>query len=282
MPSVRSEIYDKDYFKPDLSWSRFLNARGKNWTINDSFILTLCNIRAGAKVLEIGCGRGGFIFTCARERSILAVGIDYSAEAIRIGEELVRNFIDKEFLGLLYLIRAEAIRLPLRSNLFDIIYCCFLVEHLYPEELYMMLCECWRLLKNGGRLIIETTPNLWRLKYGFSLTRFFYRIPIIANLYKKLMDVSEISKQAKTDQDACCHVNEQSILSLKKALRRTGFKAYTWVGPERDKRFSFSSFQRHWGSMAWLIWLIYSLFYRTYPFKLIFGDTIFGIGKKII
>ena len=282
MGTVPSKVYDEIYFADDPSWSRFLAAQGKNWTMVDSYVLSLCDIRPGMAILEVGCGSGGFIFTCARERRIFAVGIDYAAEAIRIASQVVRGFVDEDFVGQLHFVRADAARLPLRDCSFDVIYSCFLVEHLFPEELYSMLRDSWRLLKPGGRVIIETAPNLWRLKYGFPLTRLAYRIPVLARLYKQMMDMTEVPWQAKTDEDARYHVNEQSVVSLKKVMRQAGFRARTWVGPERGERFTLASFQWRWGRKGRLIWWIYSLFYRDYPFKLIFGDTIFGVGEKAV
>ena len=282
MPSVPSDIYDSSYQQEENPvWQRFIAARGKNWTIASSYVLSLCNIQDGMTVLEIGCGKGGFTFTCARERCITAVGMDYAAEAMRVATTVTRQLVDDEFKGRLLYIRADAARLPLAPSSVDVVFSCHVIEHLYPEQLANMFSDCWRLLKPGGRVVVETGPNLWRLRYAFPLTRAVYRrVPFMAHIYKELMGLAKVPWEAKTDDDARYHVNEQSVASLHRALREAGFKAKTWIGPGRKGYFGIRLFWRRWRFAGLIAWLGYALLYRLWPLKLLFGDTVFGVGEK--
>lgn len=168
MRSVPSETYGVSYSEEENPvWQRFIASGGKNWSIASSYVLSLCDVRDGMTVLEIGCGKGGFTFTCARERRITAIGMDFSEAAMQIAGNVTRRLVDDEFKGRLFYIRADAAHLPLAPSSVDVVFSCFLVEHLLPEQLDSMFRDCWRVLKPGGRVVVETEPNLWRLKYAF-------------------------------------------------------------------------------------------------------------------
>lgn len=51
--------------------------------------------------------------------------------------------------------------LPFRSESVDSIYCTHVLEHLYPDELKNVLCECARVLKRGrgARIVVPSLSN---------------------------------------------------------------------------------------------------------------------------
>jgi len=104
----------------------------------------------GRKVLDIGCGRGGFL----EKDPINFVGIDINKELI----EITKNKGLKAYLG-------DAANLPFPDNFFDGINCTNVIEHLYPEQALKMLSEAKRVLRPGGFFLISTqlaTNKIWR------------------------------------------------------------------------------------------------------------------------
>jgi SAM-dependent methyltransferase len=100
-------------------------------------------------VLDAGGGEGWFTNRCEREipghRGLL---LDLSDAIVRHGK--VRNGIRSEVAC------ASLLRLPIQSGEVDVIVAIEALEHILNPGLFF--CECFRVLKTGGRLIL-TTPN---------------------------------------------------------------------------------------------------------------------------
>lgn len=279
--SVPAEVYDERYYweqdGPE-GWRRFLETRGQHRSPSEGYFRSLGCLRDGMRVLDVGCGRGELIFRCVQDHKVAAVGIDYSAAAVRIARGITYELGTKEQKTRMSFAVADAQHLPFANRSFDVIFSHHVVEHLYPEQLERMLSECNRLLRNGGCLVLETGPNLWRLQYGFRITRLAYRVPFLGAVYCKMMGVDEIPQQVKTPEDALYHVGEQSLPGLRRALRRHGFKCRVWVGLGQDSRFTREAFQHHFGRMGRLWYGLYYLLYGLFPFNLVFGDIIYALA----
>lgn len=101
------------------------------------------------------------------------------------------------------------------------------VEHLHPDELQKCLEECKRVFKPDGKLIAHTAPNLWHNDFGYP----FWEQPvdkILNSLFKRNL----LTRPVRTETDLKTHINEQTLFSLKKRLRNTGFQTKIWLGPE--------------------------------------------------
>jgi hypothetical protein len=88
-----------------------------------------------------------------------------------------------------------------------------IVEHLQEWELNQVLSEIRRVLRDDGYLVVHTLPNVWTLEYGYKLARL-----VVPGLPSRL--------QTKRD---IFHVNEQSVVSLSRVLRRNGYACRVWV-----------------------------------------------------
>lgn len=105
---------------------------------------------AGLDVLEVACGRGGFVRELARAGARVT-GCDFSLAALRIaaGKLPAGN-------GHAALVQGDAQTLPFADGAFDMVISCETIEHL--PDVQSALREMHRVTRPGGRLLL-TTPN---------------------------------------------------------------------------------------------------------------------------
>lgn len=106
----------------------------------------------GLRVLEVACGRGGFVRQLARAGARVT-GCDFSAAALRIAVTKVRPSSEEN--GAL-IVQGDAQRLPFADGSFDLLVSCETIEHLPQVE--NAVKEFHRVVRPGGRLLL-TTPN---------------------------------------------------------------------------------------------------------------------------
>ena len=97
----------------------------------------------GKKALDIGCGKG-FLVKALRELGVDAEGIDISEYAI---ENAVTEYVKQ----------SDATNLPYDDNVFDLVLCIEVLEHLEESDLNKSIMEIRRVLKPQG-IIFLTTP----------------------------------------------------------------------------------------------------------------------------
>jgi SAM-dependent methyltransferase len=107
----------------------------------------------GLRVLNVGCGTGGFN-VAAQRAGASTWGIDASDDAIRICE--LRRALGAG--GRYALAAAEA--LPFPDGSFDLVYCLSTLEHVAGVE--AAVGEMVRVLRTGGAVLLYA-PNAWAL-----------------------------------------------------------------------------------------------------------------------
>jgi len=108
---------------------------------------------AGLRILEVACGRGGFVRQLARAGARVT-GCDFSSAALRAAATKVLTSNGQPPLA--SLVQGDAQNLPFAGNSFDVVVSCETIEHL-PRVL-AALREIHRVTRPGGRLFL-TTPN---------------------------------------------------------------------------------------------------------------------------
>jgi len=113
--------------------------------------LERAGIRASGPVLDAGCGGGGIAVSFAEE-SRFAVGLDlvnrFSDAGVRLAKE--RGIENVSF------VQGDGISLPFEDGTFDVVLSHSVIEHVDSPEDY--LCECFRVLRQGGVLFLSTPP----------------------------------------------------------------------------------------------------------------------------
>lgn len=113
-------------------------------------LIEMLAIPAGAKMLDVGCGRGEF--TKAFENEGLVVeGADIEA-----GDTAVLNTIPVKYFDL------EKEPFPYPDNTFDVVFSKSVIEHIYDPAHF--LSEQKRILKPGGKIIVLTPDWMTQLK----------------------------------------------------------------------------------------------------------------------
>ncbi len=111
----------------------------------------ICNklgVKAGDRLLDVGCGWGGFVVHAAKEHGVRAVGITLSPEQARGARERA----ERAGVSDLVEIRVMDYR-ELRDEPFDAIASIGMVEHVGEERIDEYARQLAKLLRPGGRLL---------------------------------------------------------------------------------------------------------------------------------
>ena len=123
--------------------------------------LDMLVVESGEDALEIGVGTGHAAVALAQSAGpdAMVVGMDAAWRML----QRARARVSKSALsGRVSLIRAEAARLPFRDGRFDVVFMSFVLEIFDTAGISVVLSECHRVLRPGGRICIvslSVTPS---------------------------------------------------------------------------------------------------------------------------
>jgi len=154
-------------------------------------------IRADDYILNLGCGIGALShFISQQFTDTKPVSLDMSSNSLQVG---------KEYYKLNLPVKADAIHLPFRDGTFEIVLMTEVIEHISEQE--QLLSEANRVLKDGGYLIVTTSPIKSDLLYSLAY-------------WVKGKELFGFSKRRVAKE----HVAEQHPKQLKRNLERFGFE----------------------------------------------------------
>jgi cyclopropane fatty-acyl-phospholipid synthase-like methyltransferase len=258
--SVPAILYDEDYFLNACEgYAEFASSEGEYLSHRLAEALAVTGIAPGMTVLDIGCGRGEILRHVYRLGG-RAFGIDYAPVAVQMSRE-VADYEPDEAIGVY---QANAQQLPFLTDSFDRILMLDIVEHLYPEELARALNESFRVLKPGGQIIVHTAPNVWYDRYAYPVVRWVRQLMGQGDAYPKNPRAFLVPANVHV------HVNEQSLLSLRRNLRSAGFAdTRVWLSTppqERDEPLLFR--------------VVRKILFDLPPFRWFFQREVFAVGRK--
>lgn len=111
------------------------------------------NVKKGEKILEIGFGTGYCTENLAQsvEDSGAVYGIDISDEMVKTtGLKLKKAGLSNR----VHLERGDAAELPFESDFFNAVFISFALELFDTPEIPLVLKQCLRVLKKGGRICV--------------------------------------------------------------------------------------------------------------------------------
>jgi len=115
--------------------------------------LEMLNMQKGDNVLEIGFGTGNSLIELARSvgSSGKVFGIDLSEKMVEIAQ---KRADDEDLSGRIELSCGDALQLPYESESLDGVFMSFTLELFDTPEIPLVLAECKRVLKPGGRIVV--------------------------------------------------------------------------------------------------------------------------------
>jgi ubiquinone/menaquinone biosynthesis C-methylase UbiE len=260
--SIPPDVYDRDYFLSEIC-EGFEEAQQGEISFNKAKQVHLLGARPGLRILDAGCGRGETVLACAKAGAQVA-GIDYAAAAVELTREMLADVQpDAE------IVVGSVTELPWPDDTFDRVQFSDVIEHLDPQQTVPALREFRRVLRPGGYVLVHTAPNLLFMKYGWPATRPFVRLAGHREVADRVDRWCQIAEEY--------HVNEQSVHTLRRALREAGFAdPHVWIDPDvlRGGRFHLlSGFE---GPVVRAAKRIAAL----RPVRLFLGNDVLGVGVK--
>jgi ubiquinone/menaquinone biosynthesis C-methylase UbiE len=224
-----STLYTEEYFLTACEgYDEFTSSEGEQLSRRLSSAFELAEVTPGMTILDVGCGRGEILRHCAKLGAD-AYGIDYAAVAVKMSQNVIQS-VDGIVPGKTAVMQADAKKLPFPDAAFDRVLMFDVVEHLHPWELHNAMLEVHRVLKPDGRFIIHTAPNVWYDRYAYPVVRQFRRLMGQGESYPK------DPRQFGVAVNQHVHVNEQSMVSMGRALRGAGFKGKVWLDSPPQNR----------------------------------------------
>jgi ubiquinone/menaquinone biosynthesis C-methylase UbiE len=214
-----SHHYSRDYLMSDLLEGYGDFEKGE-LSATKTKEMNLLDLFPGARILDVGFGRGELLYHCAKEKGAVVAGIDYSEAAYEIAKKTLADVPGADVR------RADCRELPFEDESFDRVVSGDVIEHLCFEDGVRMLKEIRRVLKPGGLMIIHTTPNTLFKKIAYPAVR-----PILKVLNAKA--VEHMQTHLYGTGEVFLHLHEFNLFTLRKIARVAGLDgAKAWIDPD--------------------------------------------------
>lgn len=224
-------VYDAEYFRAQVDgaegWAGFTGDPATLYP-RARRNLELLNVKAGERMLELGCGRGEAALAAAWLGASV-VAVDFAEPALAMARERQREIesatgrrLDAQF------VQASATTMELPADSIDRVLMSEFIEHVSADEADRILRAVHGWLRPGGTLLVYTYPNRLARRF-WPVKRLLYRLFRGEQLPTQMPDTIHPHYRDY-------HLNEQSLHSLRGTLRRSGFKGRVWFDSQRARR----------------------------------------------
>ncbi|WP_432694104.1 demethylmenaquinone methyltransferase [Priestia aryabhattai] len=175
-------VFEKIYKNYDQMNSVISFQRHKAWRKDT---MKRMNVQKGTKALDVCCGTADWTLAMAEAvgETGEAVGLDFSQNMLKIGEEKVKN----SPFSTITLLHGNAMELPFEDNSFDYVTIGFGLRNV-PDYL-QVLKEMQRVVKPGGKVVCLETSQPTMIGYRqMYLLYFKYIMPALGKMVAKSYD----------------------------------------------------------------------------------------------
>jgi SAM-dependent methyltransferase len=232
-------LYNSPEYSNNFSWDEFGNIYKE--------LTNLIAISPNNNVIDFGCGNGELTFCLYKKYGCNITGIDYSKYAINIANENLMKLNKKNPVTKIKFINSNNDALPNFDNI-DYVYFCDVLEHMYENEIFLVLnkIKSWRKNKNL-RIVIHTDNDLF-LKFVRPL------LDIISIIFG-VSSVEEIKNRNNWENER--HVNLTNPAKLKKYVEKFEFKQIKLAYPQ----ISLNRVEKQLGKMSRIVGFKNIVFY---------------------
>jgi len=260
--SVNPKVYNRKYYLEQMNGFSVLLGKVKPFL----------KISKGARILDIGCGRGELAIYLVK-KGYEVVGVDYSRAAINFAEKEKRKLPLKQR-NKLKLIVLDAKKINFNENYFDYIISINVFEHLYPEELGIVMNKISKVLKPNGVLFVHTEPN--KINQDFTYKVYIYPISTFLIKLNKIVtgrNYPGFDKNPRSELHKTVHINELNYFNFKKLFKNNKFEGkIVSLGYEKP--------HLSWKDVMYNIIVLWYPLSKIFPFNLLFAIAFIAIMKN--
>jgi protein-L-isoaspartate(D-aspartate) O-methyltransferase len=148
--SERASLFGYDYWDGDRAFGYGGYRYDGRWLPVAERIAQTYRLRAGDRVLDVGCGKGFLLHELTRAvPGLVVAGLDVSAYAIEHAKEEVRDV----------LVRGDASSLPFEDDAYDLVISLGTLHNLGVEALFAALAEIERVARRDAYVMVESYRN---------------------------------------------------------------------------------------------------------------------------
>jgi len=208
---ISPSIYDKKYFF-STQCEGFEEYRSDQLSPIKKLEVEYLDLKKLEVFLDVGCGRGDVLAFLFKKGYKKILGIDYSAEAVKICKSRIPKSYKKN------IVVGNARKMPYKNSSVDKILIGDVIEHMTYAEAVEMIDEAHRILKTGGKLVIHTAPNRFFSQYLYKIVRLIFTIMGFGKESNGLIQNIKVIRKY--------HIDEYSIYDLRHYMSLTRFKNY--------------------------------------------------------
>ncbi|OAG28125.1 cyclopropane-fatty-acyl-phospholipid synthase [Thermodesulfatator autotrophicus] len=166
-------------------------------------------LRPGERVLDIGCGWGGFVIYAAKKYRVKILGITLSENQAKFAQE----WIKREGLEDLAEVRLLDYRQVDEKEPFDKLVSIGMFEHVGSSKLWTYFRKAWKLLKPGGLFLNHgiAADWSWRIKRWSFTDRYVFPDGELVPIYKTLTIAEKIGFEIRDVES----LREHYVLTLR-------------------------------------------------------------------
>lgn len=113
------------------------------------------------RILDFGCGGGASTMVLAKMfPKTQIVGIDLDSKLLSIAKFRVQHY---GFHNVKFILSPNSMQFPKGIGYFDFVILCGVYEHFLPNERKLLMPQIWSIIKSGGVLFVNQTPNRYSL-----------------------------------------------------------------------------------------------------------------------